>query len=102
MVSALMEGHSYNRAVRVHKLYYEAFRRVLSPNRCKFLSKIPAMHYYPRKADTDHFVVVFGPASLSFCSTEKSRKSTNKQTDVRVKPKGKWIERISLSERALS
>ena len=60
------------------------------------------MHYYPRKADTDHFVVVFGPASLSFCSTEKSRKSTNKQTDVRVKPKGKWIERISLSERALS
>lgn len=23
-----MEGHSYNRAVRVHELYYEAFRRV--------------------------------------------------------------------------
>ena len=29
------------------------------------------------------------------------RKSANNQTDVSVQPTGKWIERISQSERAL-
>ena len=40
------------------KFYNESLYWILlSPNRWKILSKIPGMHYWPRKVDTDQFVV---------------------------------------------
>ena len=70
---------------------------LLSLNRWKILSKIAAMHYWPRKVYTDQFVVSWSAPSLfvqQADSTQESMSEKKKKQADSTQARGKKLELV--------